>query len=114
MGSIGMTSRKLIAIVTAMPIPTYAATTAPWSTTRVTTAADRDGDGGEGAYRRRPKRRAPGYTRAVAELRLDPQQPVVLGDALGARRRAGLDLAGAGGDGEVGDGRVLGLAACGG
>src|SRR5206468_3143672 len=46
----------------------------------------------------------------VAQLLLDPQQPVVLGDAIGARGGAGLDLAGTGGDSEVGDGGVLGLA----
>ena len=48
--------------------------------------------------------------RPLAELLLDPQQLVVLRDAVGARRRAGLDLAGADRDGEVGDRRVLGLA----
>ena len=46
----------------------------------------------------------------VAELLLDPDQAVVLGGALAADRRPGLDLAGAEGDGEVGDDRVLGLA----
>src|SRR5664280_1610795 len=45
-----------------------------------------------------------------AELFLDAEQLVVLGDAIGAAGRAGLELADAGGDGEVGDGRVLGLA----
>ena len=39
----------------------------------------------------------------LAELLLDAQQLVVLGDAVAARRRAGLDLAAVGGDGEVGD-----------
>ena len=38
--------------------------------------------------------------RGVVELLLDPQQLVVLGDAIGARRSAGLDLAGTGGDGD--------------
>ncbi|EAA20335.1 hypothetical protein, partial [Plasmodium yoelii yoelii] len=33
--------------------------------------------------------------------------PVVFGDAIGAAERAGLDLAGAGGDGDVGDGGAL-------
>ena len=46
----------------------------------------------------------------VAELLLDAQQLVVLRDAVGARRRTGLDLAGAGRDGQVGDRRVLRLA----
>src|SRR5690348_536838 len=36
-----------------------------------------------------------------AQFLLDPQQPVVLGDAVRARGGAGLDLTGAGGDGEV-------------
>ena len=49
--------------------------------------------------------------REPIELGLDAQQLVVLGDALAAGRRAGLDLAGAGRDGEVGDRRVLRLAA---
>src|SRR5579862_2826345 len=48
--------------------------------------------------------------RASAQLLLDPEQLVVLGDAIGARRRAGLDLTGAERDGEVGDRRILGLA----
>ena len=38
-----------------------------------------------------------------AELRLDAQQLVVLGHAVGARQRAGLDLGGRGRDGDVGD-----------
>ena len=46
----------------------------------------------------------------AAERLLDAQQLVVLRHAIRARRRAGLDLAAAGGDGEVGDRRVLGLA----
>src|ERR687886_2677272 len=41
---------------------------------------------------------------------LDAQQLVVLGHAVRARRRAGLDLAAARGHREVGDRRVLGLA----
>ena len=51
-----------------------------------------------------------GVAGAVAELAFDPQQPVVLGDPLRARRRPGLDLARAHRDDEVGDRRVLGLA----
>src|SRR5206468_5019838 len=46
----------------------------------------------------------------LAQVVLDAQQLVVLGDAVGPRRRAGLDLAAVGGDGQVGDRRVLGLA----
>ena len=45
-----------------------------------------------------------------AEFLLDPEELVVLGDPVGARRRARLDLAGVGGHGDVGDRRVLGLA----
>src|SRR4051812_30361226 len=57
---------------------------------------------------RRPDR--PAVRRGAAELLLDAQQLVVLGDAVGARRRAGLDLPGVDGDGNVGDRRVFGLA----
>ena len=39
------------------------------------------------------------------------EQPVVLADALGAGKRAGLDLAQAGGHGQVGDEGVFGFAA---
>ena len=46
----------------------------------------------------------------VAELFLDAEELVVFGDAVGAAEGAGLDLAGVGGHGEVGDGGVLGLA----
>ena len=51
-----------------------------------------------------------GVAGARAELLLDPQQLVVLGDPVRARRRARLDLAGVRRDREVGDRRVLGLA----
>ena len=44
------------------------------------------------------------------ELLLDPQQLVVLGDAVRASGRARLDLAAVGRHREIGDGRVLGLA----
>src|SRR5215207_11034932 len=54
--------------------------------------------------------RATRVARRVVELLLDPQQLVVLGHPLGARRRAGLDLAAVRGYGEVRDGGVLGLA----
>ena len=37
-------------------------------------------------------------------------QLIIFGHAVGAGERAGLDLPAIGGDGEVGDGRVLGLA----
>ena len=53
---------------------------------------------------------AAGVDRGVVQDLLDAQQLVVLGDALGAGRGAGLDLAAVGGDGQVGDGDVLGLA----
>ena len=48
--------------------------------------------------------------RAAAQLFFDAEKLVVLGDAVGAADRAGLDLANAGGDGEVGDEGVLGFA----
>src|SRR5262249_9102004 len=46
----------------------------------------------------------------LAEVLLDAQQPVVLRHPVRTGRGAGLDLAAVGGHGEVGDGRVLGLA----
>src|SRR5437899_2534362 len=51
-----------------------------------------------------------GVHRPLAQLLLDPEQLVVLRDAVAPRRRAGLDLARAERDREVGDRRVLGLA----
>ena len=55
--------------------------------------------------------RCPAWIRCrSAELFLDPEQAVVLGNAIRARRSARLDLAGIGGDREIGDRRVLGLA----
>jgi hypothetical protein len=51
----------------------------------------------------------PGYG-DVAQVFLDAQQLVVLGDAVAAAQRAGLDLAGVGAHGDVGDGAVFGLA----
>src|SRR4051794_10070606 len=54
------------------------------------------------------ERRPPRIARHRAQLLLDPDQLVVLGEAVGARQAAGLDLPAIGGDGEVGDGRVLG------
>ena len=62
----------------------------------------------------RVERRLAGEAGHRAELLLDPQQLVVLGDAVAARGGAGLDLTAAGGHREVGDRRVLGLAASGG
>src|SRR5436190_2527671 len=58
----------------------------------------------------RPQDLPPEELRVGAERLLDAQELVVLRDAIGARRRAGLDLPAAGRDGEVGDRRVLGLA----
>ena len=46
---------------------------------------------------------------AVAELLLDTNQLVVFRHTVGAAHGAGLDLAGVCGDGDVGDGGVLGL-----
>ncbi len=46
----------------------------------------------------------------IAQFGFDAQQLVVLGNAVGAGGRAGLDLAHVQGHGQVGDGAVLGLA----
>src|SRR5512137_104148 len=46
----------------------------------------------------------------VAQFRLDLQQTVVLGDAVGTAQRTGLDLAGTSGHREIGNGRILGFA----
>ena len=110
-GSIGMISRKLTPIVSAIPIPTYAARTAPRSAIRFTSPSRPPPVRGRGA-RATGHPRAPGarIPRTVAELALDPQQAVVLGDTLRAGRRAGLDLARPHRDDEVRDRRVLGLA----
>src|SRR2546430_1796376 len=59
------------------------------------------------------ERVAAGEAGAGAEVGFDREEAVVLGEALGARDRADLDLAGGGGHGEVGDGGVLGLARAG-
>src|SRR4051794_38592176 len=53
---------------------------------------------------------APGVLGVAAERLLDAQHLVLLGPPVRARRRAGFDLAAAGGHREVGDRRVLGLA----
>src|SRR6266849_9581804 len=49
-----------------------------------------------------------------AEFLFDAEELVVFGDAVGAAGGAGLDLAGGGGDGEIGDKSVLGFAGAGG
>ena len=59
---------------------------------------------------RSAKTSRPGIMRDLAQLLLDAEQLVVLGEPVGAGEAAGLDLPAIGGDGEVGDGRVLGLA----
>src|SRR5208282_4523295 len=58
----------------------------------------------------RLERRTPRVHRLWAEFLLDPQQLIVLGGALAARQRAGLDLPAIGRHREVGDGGILGLA----
>mmetsp|Transcript_38092 Transcript_38092/g.76335 ORF Transcript_38092/g.76335 Transcript_38092/m.76335 type:complete len:202 (-) Transcript_38092:853-1458(-) len=50
-----------------------------------------------------------GVRSRLAQLLLDAQQLIVLGETLGAAGRAGLDLACAEADGEVGDVGILGL-----
>ena len=79
---------------------------------------DRAPEGAAGRERRRVTgsdlvaREGPGagVPRRVAQLLLDPEQLVELGDPVGPGRSAGLDLAAVHRDREVGDGRVLGLA----
>ena len=56
------------------------------------------------------QRAAAGVASPPAELLLDPQQSVVLADAVRAGQRPGLDLPAAAPDREVGDGGVFGLA----
>src|SRR5262249_33748289 len=53
---------------------------------------------------------AAGVAGRAAELLLDADQLVVFGEAVGARQRTRFDLAGVGGDGEIGDRGILGLA----
>src|SRR4029077_13693025 len=72
---------------------------------RCTSAKVASGDPGS-ALERAPS----GIDGLVAELLLDAEQLVVLGDSVAPRWRARLDLADARRDREVGDGRVLGLA----
>ncbi len=52
---------------------------------------------------------SPGIDGGAAEHLLDAHQLVVFADTVGAAGGAGLDLAGAERDGEVGDGGVLGF-----
>src|SRR5574343_825241 len=56
------------------------------------------------------ERAAAGVAGLGAQRLLDAQQLVVLGHAVAAAQRAGLDLGGGGGHGDVGDGGVFGLA----
>src|SRR5436190_4459952 len=56
-----------------------------------------------------PQRRLAGVLRAGAELFFDPDQLVVLRDAIRPARRAGLDLAGARRHREIRDRRVFGF-----
>ena len=49
------------------------------------------------------------HDRLLAELLLDPEQPVILGDPVGPRRGSGLDLPAAARDREVRDGYILGF-----
>src|SRR6185437_8139852 len=54
-------------------------------------------------------RRAPAVAGLVAQLLLDPDQLIVLRQAIRAGERTGLDLSAIGRDREVRDGRILGL-----
>ena len=51
-----------------------------------------------------------GINRLFAQLLLNPEQFVIFTDAVGPGKRAGLDLSGIGGHGQMGDGGVFGLA----
>src|SRR5450756_1158322 len=128
----GITNRKLTAIVIAMPTPTQPAKIAPRSTNRLTRALGRRGHRRSRPGNERPRpasrpgprgtptsranreragqRLAAEVPGAVAQLLFDPEKPVVLRDALRARRGPGLDLAGPHGHDEVGGRGVLGLA----
>src|SRR5271166_3589205 len=75
----------------------------PWGTSRIRKQA--------AGHKTSSPPLGPGTVHGVAaQLFLDPQELVVLGDAVGPTGRAGLDLAGVGGHGDVGDCRVFGLA----
>jgi hypothetical protein len=52
---------------------------------------------------------ATGIGGGIAEIFLDPQQLVVLGDTVGTGQRTGLDLAGIEANGDIGDGAVFGF-----
>src|SRR5439155_8374711 len=62
-----------------------------------------------GGHKTRPEDFSPAVTRAGAELPLDLEKPVVLGEPLGAGERADFDLAGASCHRQVRDEAVLGL-----
>src|SRR5690606_7433004 len=66
--------------------------------------------GGSPSALQRHERVAAGVAGIRAQRLLDTQQLVVLGHAVAAAQRAGLDLGGGGGHGDVGDGGVLGFA----
>src|SRR5512132_564512 len=55
------------------------------------------------------ERRLAGKARRGAEAALDSQQPIEFGDTLASATGAGLQVPRADGDGEIGDGRILGL-----
>src|SRR5215211_5663437 len=112
-----MMSRKLIPIVTAIPIPTKAAGSAARSTMTGKPRAGRAGGRSTVAHGVRVtcsphdrQRRSARVDSSAPELLLDPEEAVVLRYALRARRCSRLDLPRAHRDDEVGDRRVLGLA----
>src|SRR5438876_11132969 len=57
-----------------------------------------------------PQHASPGIAGGATELPLDADELVVLGETVGARQRPRLDLSAIGGNGEIGDRRILGLA----
>src|SRR3989339_599473 len=84
-----------------------------WSRTwsRVTRSLESGGCGGTiSVVEEALEHLAAGIERATGKIFLDPQELVVLRDAVGTAERAGLDLSGVGGHGQVGDEDVLGFA----
>src|SRR5580704_5178949 len=96
--------------------PCWPSSTNSRATTRWRSRLTKDSRRTAGLQARGPARllaaqdRRAGIARLGAELLLDAQELVVLGEPVRARQRAGLDLAAVGGDRQVGNRGVLGLA----
>src|SRR6185312_17045984 len=78
------------------PLPNHSGYWGAAISTTKTTASQRKGVSGEVE-----ERAAAGVARRVAQVFLDAQELVVLGDAIGARQRSRLDLPGVGAHGDV-------------